>query len=58
MADTQDLFVERLNADDARLYEFEGGWREAEVVREEITGQGALAARGDRRARSPTTARS
>jgi penicillin amidase len=40
MADTQDLFVERLNADDARLYEFEGGWREAEVVREEITVKG------------------
>ena len=40
MADTQDLFVERLNADDARLYEFEGGWREAEVVREEIRVKG------------------
>jgi penicillin amidase len=40
MADTQDLFVERLNADDARLYEFEGGWREAEVVREEIEVKG------------------
>ena len=40
MADIQDLFVERLNADDARLYEFEGGWREAEVVREEIRVKG------------------
>ena len=40
MADTQDLFVERLNADDARMYEFEGGWREAEVVREEIQVKG------------------
>jgi penicillin amidase len=40
MADTQDLFVERLNADDARLYEFEGGWREAELVREEIAVKG------------------
>jgi penicillin G amidase len=40
MADTQDLFVERLNADDARLYEFEGGWREAEIVREEISIKG------------------
>ena len=40
MADTQDLFVERLNADDARLYEFDGGWREAEVVREEIRVKG------------------
>jgi penicillin G amidase len=40
MADTQDLFVERLNADDARLYEFEGDWRRAEVVREEVTVKG------------------
>jgi penicillin amidase len=40
MADTQDLFVERLNADDPRLYEFEGGWREAELVREEIQVRG------------------
>jgi penicillin amidase len=36
MADTQDLFVERLNEDDPRLYEFKGEWRQAEVVREEI----------------------
>ncbi len=43
MADTQDLFVERLNADDARMYEFEGGWREAEVVREEIQVKGRSA---------------
>ena len=40
MADTQDLFVERFNADDRRLYEFEGGWREAEIVREEIRVKG------------------
>jgi penicillin G amidase len=40
MADTQDLFVERLNADDGRLYEFEGEWRRAEVVREEVTAKG------------------
>ena len=43
MADTQDLFVERLNADDARMYEFEGDWREAEVVREEIQVKGRSA---------------
>jgi penicillin G amidase len=43
MADTQDLFVERLNADDARMYEFDGGWREAEVVREEIQVKGRSA---------------
>jgi penicillin G amidase len=36
MADTQDLFVERFNADDARLYELKGEWLSAEVVREEI----------------------
>ena len=40
MADTQDLFVERLNADDAQLYEFEGEWRRAEIVREEISVKG------------------
>ena len=40
MADTQDLFVERLNPDDARMYEFEGDWRQAEVVREEIQVKG------------------
>src|SRR2546427_254542 len=27
MADTQDLFAERFNPDDVRLYEFEGEWR-------------------------------
>jgi penicillin amidase len=36
MADIQDLFVERFNPDDSRLYEFEGEWRRADVVREEI----------------------
>ncbi len=40
MADTQDLFVERLNPDDGRLYEFEGDWRRAEIVREEIMVKG------------------
>jgi penicillin G amidase len=40
MADTQDLFVERLNPDDARQYEFEGEWRQAEVVHEEIAVKG------------------
>jgi penicillin amidase len=36
MGDIQDLFVERFSPDDSRLYEFEGEWRRAEVVREEI----------------------
>jgi penicillin G amidase len=40
MADTQDLFVERLNPEDAGLYEFEGEWRQAEVIREEIAVKG------------------
>jgi penicillin amidase len=40
MADVQDLFVERFNKDDPILYEFEGGWRKAEVVREEIRVKG------------------
>jgi penicillin G amidase len=40
MADIQDLYVERFNPDDDRLYEFEGDWRSAEVVREEIRVKG------------------
>jgi penicillin amidase len=40
MADTQDLFVERFDPGDRRLYEFEGSWREAEIVREEVTVKG------------------
>ncbi|MEX0992733.1 MAG: penicillin acylase family protein [Solirubrobacterales bacterium] len=40
MGDVQDLFVERFNEDDPRLYEFDGGWREAEIVREEIRVKG------------------
>src|SRR5205807_7511312 len=40
MADTQDLFVERFNKDDAQLYEFKSKWRKAEIVREEIQVKG------------------
>jgi penicillin G amidase len=40
MADTQDLFVERFDKDDARLYEFNGEWLQAEVIREEIRVKG------------------
>jgi penicillin amidase len=40
MADIQDLYVERFNPDDNRLYEFKGDWRRAEVVREEIDVKG------------------
>lgn len=40
-ADTQDLYVERLNPDDPHQYEFEGAWHDAEVLREEILVKGA-----------------
>jgi penicillin G amidase len=40
MADIQDLYVERFNPDDPRLYEFRGEWREAESVREDIAVKG------------------
>jgi penicillin amidase len=40
MADTQDLFVERFNEDDPRLYEFKGEWLRADVIREEIRVKG------------------
>jgi penicillin G amidase len=36
MLDTQDLYVERLHPTDARRYEADGEWADAEVVREEI----------------------
>jgi penicillin G amidase len=36
MLDTQDLYVERLHPTDARRYEADGEWAEAEIVREEI----------------------
>jgi penicillin G amidase len=41
MADTQDLFVERFKKDDPRLYELNGEWLQAEVVREEIRVKGS-----------------
>jgi penicillin amidase len=40
LADGDDLFVERINPDNPRQYEFQGQWLEAEVVREEITVRG------------------
>jgi penicillin G amidase len=40
MADIQDLYVERFNKDDPRLYEHDGEWRQAEIVREEIRVRG------------------
>jgi penicillin amidase len=39
-ADYQDLFFERFDPADPRRYEFRGGWREAEVVRETIEVRG------------------
>lgn len=35
-ADTQDLFIERLNPDDGSLYELDGEWVEFEVITETI----------------------
>jgi penicillin amidase len=34
--DVQDLFIERLNPDNPNQYEFEGEWRDLEIIREEI----------------------
>jgi penicillin amidase len=39
-ADTQDLYVERLNPDNPHQYEFQGAWHDAEVLREEIVVKG------------------
>src|SRR3990172_1900638 len=36
MGDQQDLFIERLNPENPHQYECEGGWRDAEVVVEQI----------------------
>jgi penicillin amidase len=38
--DCEDFFVEKLHPDDPALYEFEGEWRQAEVVTESITVRG------------------
>jgi penicillin amidase len=40
-ADTQDLYLERLNPDNPHQYEFDGAWHDAEVLREEITVKGS-----------------
>ena len=40
MADGDDLFVERVNPDNPRQYEYQGRWLETEVVREEIKVRG------------------
>jgi penicillin amidase len=39
-ADTQDLYVERLNPENPHQYEFQGAWHDAEVLREEILVKG------------------
>ncbi len=36
MTDVQDLYIERFDPDHPRRYQWQDGWREAEVVREEI----------------------
>jgi penicillin amidase len=40
-ADTQDVYLERLNPENPHQYEFEGSWHDAEVLREEIVVKGA-----------------
>lgn len=40
LADAQDLYVERLNAENPHQYEFEGIWHDAQVLREEIAVKG------------------
>jgi penicillin amidase len=44
-ADVQDLYVEKFNPDDGALYEFQGKWERASVVREEIRVKGETAPR-------------
>jgi penicillin G amidase len=44
-ADVQDLYIEKFNPNDAALYEFQGNWEHATVVREEIRVKGEPRAR-------------
>jgi penicillin amidase len=40
VSDVQDLYLEKFHPDNPRLYEFQGQWHEAHVVREEIRVKG------------------
>jgi penicillin amidase len=40
-ADTQDVYIERLNPENPHQYQFEGNWHDAEVLREEIVVKGS-----------------
>jgi penicillin G amidase len=40
MTDVQDLYIERLDPTGAPRYEWQGGWRELELIREEIVVKG------------------
>lgn len=40
MIDTADVYVERVDPQDPRRYEYNGGWEEGEIVREEIRVRG------------------
>ncbi len=39
-ADTQDLYLEKFHPDDPTLYEYQGAWEKANIVREEIRVKG------------------
>lgn len=40
LTDQQDLFVERVNPENPRQYEYQGQWREGSIIREEIKVRG------------------
>src|SRR6266699_3038910 len=41
VSDVEDLYIEKLNAENPTLYEYEGKWEEAQIVREEIRVRGS-----------------
>lgn len=41
ISDVQDLYIEKFHPDNPLKYEFEGGWEDAQVVREEIKVRGS-----------------
>lgn len=44
-ADCQDVYVEKINPDDSTLYEYQGKWEKAQVLREEIRVRGETSPR-------------
>jgi len=41
VSDVEDLYIEKFHPENPRLYEYQGKWEEAQVVREEITVKGS-----------------